>query len=811
MGFSDLKTRTKILIGICSPLILLPVLGAVSVYGTNTILETNRWVDFTHKVLGDTAAVVASAVDMETGMRGYLLAGREGFLDPYRQGEEATYKRIAELQQAVSHHPTQVERLVEVEKILREWQEQVTEPTIELRRKIGDAETMNDMARLVGEAPLKAFFDKFRGQIRTFIDREAALLKKRRDDFHVAEKRVHEDLELIGETVGWVDHTHEILAAAARLLAHAVDMETGERGFLLTGEDDFLEPYKNGQSAFFEEMGALQKKVADNQAQVKRLEEMEGIIRAWISEVTEPAIALRRQVNGGDKPLADIDALVSRRTGKKYFDAFRELIAAFSKTETDLMAGRRKAAVAAERKAAESLDDMDEGEEWVAHTYEVIMHANSILASAVDMETGMRGYLLAGREDFLAPYEAGRKKFFDLGKSLGKTVSDNPPQVELLGEIGKTIQGWQADVVEPMVTLRRKIGHAKTMDDMADLIGEARGKQYFDGFRALMTDFRAEEEVLMKQRQEGNEATINFTYVIIAGCIVAGIAIGVGLAWLLGGGIIRPIQEAVNSLASTSNEMAATATQQEKTSAQQSAAVNETTSTVEELDVSSKRIAEQSGAAAGQAEKGVSQAENGRAMAEELRTAMSEIVAKSEAIGREILQLGEQTGEIGSINEAVTDIANQTNLLALNAAVEAARAGEHGQGFAVVAQEIRKLAEQSKKSAERIGRLVREIQDVTNRAVMASENGSKAAEEGARKVTETGQTFETVAAAIGAISEVVNQIATNAREQSNATKQVTEAMNSINTGIREMTAGMSQTRTGVQNLDAVATNLKSMM
>ena len=188
MKVSNLKTKPKILLGICSPLVLLLILGGVSVYSINTIVDTNERVDHTHEVLGEAAAIVGSAVDMETGMRGYLLAGKEGFLDPYRGGEKATYEGIAALQKTVDDNPKQVVRLKEVEKVLREWQEQVSEPTIALRRKIGDAETMidmaklNDIAKLVGEARGKKYFDRFRALMAEFRAEETGLMEQRQSD-----------------------------------------------------------------------------------------------------------------------------------------------------------------------------------------------------------------------------------------------------------------------------------------------------------------------------------------------------------------------------------------------------------------------------------------------------------------------------------------------------------------------------------------------------------------------------------------------------------------------------------------------------
>ncbi len=194
--FANLKTKPKILISICSPLVLLMMLGGVSVYSINSIVGTNERVNHTQVVLGDAAAIVGSAVDMETGMRGYLLAGQDGFLDPYRGGEEATYNGIKALQETVNDNPKQVERLAAAEKVLREWQANVTEPTIALRRDIGDAQTMNDMAKLVGEARGKVYFDKFRGQIATFIGREATLLSERRGEFQAAQGAVGENFGL---------------------------------------------------------------------------------------------------------------------------------------------------------------------------------------------------------------------------------------------------------------------------------------------------------------------------------------------------------------------------------------------------------------------------------------------------------------------------------------------------------------------------------------------------------------------------------------------------------------------------------------
>ncbi len=541
MKFYNIPTKAKILLGASPPLVLLVGLGVATIVMLGSILTATRWVDHTHRVLEEASLIVGSAVDMETGMRGFLLAGRDEFLEPYTAGEEAAYSRIAALQETVSDNPGQVQRLAEVEQVLRQWQSDVVEPTIELRRQIGDAETMNDMADLVGEQRGKTYFDRFRSQIATFIERETVLLAERREAFEAAQEEIGEIVALVRQTTGWVNHTHEVLADAAHLLALAVDMETGMRGFLLTGDETFLEPYNAGSEAFFAKIAGLQDTVSDNPPQVERLQVIETTMREWIDEVVQPAFALRRDVLRERRTLEDVDAYVSQGRGKQYFDAMRAEIATFMQIESDLMVERQQAAHEADAQTDDLLAEMSDDEAWVTHTYRVIDQANAILAAAIDMETGMRGFLLAGQEDFLEPYISGGERFTALVGTLRETVSDNPNQVALLDEISATIGEWREQVVTPMIDLRRAIGDAETMDDMADLIGEARGKVFFDRFRAIMADFQAEERALMEVRQATNEETSDLANTLAWALMLGGVAVGAVLAWLIGSSIARPI------------------------------------------------------------------------------------------------------------------------------------------------------------------------------------------------------------------------------------------------------------------------------
>lgn len=163
-------------------------------------------------------------------------------------------------------------------------------------------------------------------------------------------------------------------------------------------------------------------------------------------------------------------------------------------------------------------------------------------------------------------------------------------------------------------------------------------------------------------------------------------------------------------------------------------------------------------------------ANSGEEAMSQVVTQMEQIDASSENTSNTIQKLGENSETIGQIVETITGIADQTNLLALNAAIEAARAGEQGRGFAVVADEIRQLAEQSGEAAKQIARLIASVQDETQKAVKAQEEGRQNVKKGLEAVNTAGEAFEKILAAVNKVSEQMQEISAATEEMAASTE-----------------------------------------
>ena len=185
-------------------------------------------------------------------------------------------------------------------------------------------------------------------------------------------------------------------------------------------------------------------------------------------------------------------------------------------------------------------------------------------------------------------------------------------------------------------------------------------------------------------------------------------------------------------------------------------------------------------------------AEHGEGAVRDTVSGMAQIQGVVSRAAVKVRELGRLSEKIGSVVETIDDIAEQTNLLALNAAIEAARAGEHGRGFAVVADEVRKLAERSQRETKAIAALIRDVQEGTQVAVAAMGSGAAQVEEGAARADQAGQALSEILRAVGDTVMQVTEIASAAQQMSAASRSVVDTLQAISAVVEENTAGTEE-------------------
>ena len=416
-----------------------------------------------------------------------------------------------------------------------------------------------------------------------------------------------------------------------------------------------------------------------------------------------------------------------------------------------------------------------------------------------------RGYVLTSDKELLDRYEEGVKYLNETQEKAKLIIRDlNGEQKERMNKMMN-----YADQYEKLTRVQvdaAKAGNRKLAVDSVE-----NGAAILKSFEAVMKEFDNRQSEIVKEDQA---ATKNALALLVTMSVIGAIgSLGISLvvAYVISSSIANTLNQASREIASSSAEIASAVEEQERTVSQQASSVNETSTTMGELGTSSRQSSEQAEVSASGARHALSLTESGTKAVRQTLDEMTTLKDKVGAIAEQILRLSEQTNQIGNISGLVGDLANQTNMLALNAAVEAARAGDHGKGFAVVAEEIRKLADQSKKSAEKINTLVSDIQTAINSTVMVTDEGNKTVNEGLSLARSMAEAFTGVSDSINNVFISSQQISLNAKQQAVAINQVVEAMNAINLGARETASGVSQIKVSTHQLNSAAQKLQAVV
>lgn len=577
------------------------------------------------------------------------------------------------------------------------------------------------------------------------------------------------------ENQSWVSHTYEVIGEGEALLSYMVDQETGMRGFLATGNEDYLEPYIAGKNGFKDLLTILKQTVSDNSIQVERLNKIELAAGDWDKFAASVFIDMRREIILYDNLHNVVKNRMKDGVGKVQMDSFRNEISIY---DTKV--------------------------------------SNSILSEMINMETGLRGFLAAEDEIFLEPYNTG---IINIQKNLLELDDKN---------ITNIVNSWIEGYAELQIKDIRDSFNFTSRETLNNKLSENIGKIYMDGIRVDIAEFVRMESDLLTIRNNDAESQRNLAnIIIILGSLIASVVAIILSIFVtktitnqIGGepdeiayivkkvadgdldivfdnrdlkGVYESMKQMVEKLTEivggvlTASVQMVSASEQLSTgnldlsnrTEQQATALEETSTAIEEMNSSIRSNAENTTTANNLSSEALDKTNDGSGAMDSMILSMNDISISS--------------NRIAEIIEVINNIAFQTNLLALNASIEAARAGEQGKGFAVVAVEVRKLAKRSDKAASEIAEIIKISNTKVNQGVEIANNAGKILTE--------------INSSVKKVSTLVGEISAASQEQLSSVDQIDKTLSTLDENTQKNAALVEEAAASTEELNAQAQEL----
>jgi methyl-accepting chemotaxis protein len=398
---------------------------------------------------------------------------------------------------------------------------------------------------------------------------------------------------------------------------------------------------------------------------------------------------------------------------------------------------------------------------------------------------------LTKEQKFQDNFNAYQAEFDD---TLSKLKRGSPASAVALDQVGVTGQDFTRGVMASMAQRRQHVDLEAVSHAFDADVYPLRIKLKREADQFVTDEQQRLNEARQRSAQSADAATM-FLEWMAAGAV----ALAVAAAAFLTTGLGRQIGSAVQHVLSSSSELQAAANQQATGAREQSTSMTEISTTITELLATSRQIAESAQRVAHITGDTVRAAGKGDETVQRANESVAQTRRQVDLIVGHMLELGKKSQQIGGVLEIINELSDQTNILSINASVEAAGAGEAGRRFAVVADEIRKLADRVGGSTKEIRGLIDEVRAAVNTTVMATEGGAKAAEAGSRQFAELASAFQGIVSSVTTATEAAREIELSTKQQATAVEQVNLAIANVAQATRETEASSGQTlQTAVQ-------------
>lgn len=625
----------------------------------------------------------------------------------------------------------------------------------------------------------------------------------------------------------WVAHTESVIGSVRHVLSLAKDLEAGQRGYLATGEERYLEPYSAALLELVIEQDKLRELISDNPEQTQRLDSLATLLDNKKVELAE-TIDLRRTI-GLDAALE----VVLSDVGKALMDDARAVADAMVAVEQDLLETR-----------------VDSGLRTAAQTESMILWGTVavglvlvVLATLTGRAVGGMMQTLVGGLEAIGRGELDHRLDASVAGETGRLAGAINTMATRLGDSqADTVAKEQVEAIlnataDGIITMDAK-GTVRTFNRACEsMFGRTAIEVVGQNIKMLMpSPYHEEHDGYLSRYQQTGEARIigkerevdgerkdrsTFPLALRVREMESDDAESVYIGSLSDiterraaeqerQRVFSTVTEVASRMSSASTQILAAVTQQASSTEEQAVSVAETMSTVDEITQTANQSAELAKSVADQSGRSVELGSEGRAVVEQTVANMTEVSEQAKTAAESIKQLADKAESIGEIITTVNEIADQTNLLALNAAIEASRAGEHGKGFSVVAGEVKALAEQSKKATGQVRRILGEIQKASGGAVAVTQDSRTAIDETFEVVKQSGVTIAELAESLTEAADAAGQIAASAAQQSVGIGQINLAIKEVRKAATQSQAATAQTKSAAEELNRLADLLNAL-